>query len=48
MGEGCSFGAMCLINKSTEPWGIYVGAPARRVKERKRDLVEMAKKLMGD
>lgn len=46
MGEGCSFGAMCLINKSTEPWGIYVGAPARRVKERKRDLVEMANKLM--
>ena len=31
--EGCSVTAMSLINKSTEPWGVYVGSPARRVKE---------------
>lgn len=37
--EGCSVGAMTLVNKSTQPWGIYVGNPARRVKERKKDLL---------
>lgn len=44
--EGCSIGAMTLVNKSTQPWGIYVGNPARRVKERKKDLLELAKKFL--
>jgi galactoside O-acetyltransferase len=39
LAEGCSVGAMTLVNKSTAPWGIYVGNPARRVKERKKDLL---------
>ena len=37
--EGCSIGAMSLVTESTEPWGIYVGIPAKRIKERKRDLL---------
>ncbi|MES1927747.1 acetyltransferase [Salinisphaera dokdonensis CL-ES53] len=39
--EGCSVGAMTLVNKSTDPWGIYAGNPARRIKDRKRDLLEL-------
>lgn len=34
VGEGCSFGACSLINKSTPPGGVYVGAPCRRIHER--------------
>jgi len=30
---------MTLIHKSTTPWGVYVGNPARRIKERKKDLL---------
>ena len=45
IGEGGSFGAMSLINKSTEPWGIYVGTPCRRIRERKKDLLEFEKML---
>jgi len=37
--EGTAVGAMSLVNKSTEPWGIYVGIPAKRIKDRKRDLL---------
>jgi acetyltransferase-like isoleucine patch superfamily enzyme len=48
LGEGCSVGALALVAKSTEPWGIYVGNPARRVKERKRDLLELEQKLLGE
>ena len=47
MAEGCSFGSMSLINKSTEPWGIYAGIPARRIKDRSRDLLEQEKMLTG-
>tara|TARA_B100000989_G_scaffold282906_1_gene248371 strand:- start:209 stop:769 length:561 start_codon:yes stop_codon:yes gene_type:complete len=39
--EGCSVGALSLVNRSTEPWGIYVGAPARRVKERSDRLLAL-------
>lgn len=37
IGEGCSFGACSLINHSTPPGGVYVGAPCRRIHERDVD-----------
>lgn len=39
--EGCSIGAMTLVSKSTEPWGVYVGNPAKRIKNRKQDLLKL-------
>ncbi|CDZ77503.1 dTDP-3-amino-3,6-dideoxy-alpha-D-galactopyranose 3-N-acetyltransferase [Legionella massiliensis] len=39
--EGCAIGAMSLVTKPTEPWGIYRGIPAKRVKERERDLLKL-------
>lgn len=45
LAEGCSVGAMSLLNRSTEPWGIYMGVPARRVKERSRKLLELCAEL---
>lgn len=39
--EGCAIGAMSLVTKPTEPWGIYIGSPAKRVKNRKCDLLEL-------
>lgn len=44
--EGCSIGAMSLVNRSTEPWGIYQGTPARRVKERRKDLLELERQYL--
>jgi len=41
--EGTSVGALTLVNKSTQPWGIYVGIPARRIGERKKDLLKLEK-----
>lgn len=47
IGEGCSLGAVTVVvNKDLEPWGVYVGNPARRIKLRKRDLLELEKKLL--
>jgi len=46
--DGCSIGAMTLVNKSTQPWGVYVGNPARRVKERKQGLLELEKQFLTE
>jgi dTDP-4-amino-4,6-dideoxy-D-glucose acyltransferase len=31
IGEGCVIGANSLVLKDTEPWGIYVGSPCRKI-----------------
>lgn len=46
--EGCSIGAMTLVNKNTDPWGIYVGNPAKRIKERKKGLLELEKNFLQE
>ncbi len=32
--SGCVIGAGAVVTKSTEPNSIYVGVPARKIKER--------------
>jgi len=44
--EGVAIGALSLVSKSCEAFGIYAGNPARRIKERKRDLLEIEKRLL--
>lgn len=41
--EGTAIGAMSLVNRSTDAWGIYVGIPIRKHKDRKRDLLTLEK-----
>lgn len=41
IGDGCSFGAGSVVNRNTEPWGVYVGIPARRIKERSKNLLAL-------
>ena len=38
---GTSIGAMSMVTKSTEEWGVYFGSPAKRIKERKKDLLKL-------
>ena len=49
--EGVSVGALSLVVKPTEAWGVYYGIPARRMGERKKTLLVqetdyLAEKLM--
>lgn len=44
--EGTSIGAMSLVLKSTEPWGIYIGNPAKKMKNREKDLLEIVQKYL--
>lgn len=45
--EGVAVGALSLVHKRCEGFGIYAGNPARRVKERKRDLLELEQRYMA-
>lgn len=39
--EGVAIGALSLVNKNCKAFGIYAGNPARRIKERKRDFLNL-------
>jgi galactoside O-acetyltransferase len=44
--EGCAIGSMTLVTKSTESWGVYVGIPAKRLKDRSRNLMTLEEKYL--
>jgi Acetyltransferase (isoleucine patch superfamily) len=44
--EGTSVGSMSLVNQSLDSWGMYVGVPCRRLKDRKKDLLKEEKKFL--
>lgn len=39
LAEACAVGALSLVNTDLEPWTIYAGIPARRIRERLRELL---------
>lgn len=41
MADGAALGAMSLLTVSTQPWSIYAGVPARRLKDRKMDVLTL-------
>lgn len=48
LGEGTSVGAMSMITKSTQPWSVYFGVPAKRLKARKQDLLELEEQYLAE
>lgn len=46
--EGTSIGAMSMVTKSTEPWSIYFGIPAKRLKARSRELLVLEQDYLRD
>lgn len=48
IGEGCSIGAMTLVQKDLPPWGVYVGIPCRRLKERKKGLLLLEEQFLRE
>lgn len=48
VGEGAAVGALTLVKSSLEPWGIYSGNPAQRIKDRKMGLLALERELLND
>lgn len=45
LGEGAAVGALSLVNRPVPAFSVVGGVPARFIKERKRDFVEIEKRL---
>ena len=39
--EGVAVGSLSLVNKTLDKWGIYVGIPVKRIKERSKKLLDL-------
>lgn len=46
-GEGAVVGSLSLVKESLASWGIYGGVPARWLRPRKRDMEELAARLIA-
>lgn len=45
--EGVAVGALSLVTKSCKAFGIYAGNPARRLSDRRRDLLLLEQRFMA-
>lgn len=48
MSEGTALGANSLLTKNTDEWSIYFGSPAKKIKNRKRNPLDLEKNLIPD
>ena len=46
VGEGTAIGAHSVVGKTLDPWSIYAGVPAKRIRSRKADLLALEEMLM--
>jgi galactoside O-acetyltransferase len=44
--QGSSVGALSLVNKDLNPWGVYSGIPAKKIKSRFKDVLKLEKKFL--
>lgn len=47
MGEGSSVGSCSMVTKSTEPWSVYFGVPAKKIKKRKQTMLSLEKQYLN-
>lgn len=45
IGDGVSVGALSLVNKSLESWGVFFGSPVRRLRDRSKRLLDLERKF---
>ena len=46
IGEGAAIGALSLLRSNCDAFGIYAGAPARKIKERQRALLALEQRYL--
>lgn len=46
--EGSAVGCMSLVSKTIESWGIYAGIPCHKIKDRKKNLLELERKFLQE
>lgn len=43
--EGSAVGALSFVNKNLDSWGIYAGIPAKKKKERSKNILNIVKSI---
>lgn len=46
--EGSAVGALSLVKNNTTSWSINAGIPAKKINDRKKDLLELEKKFLEE
>ena len=46
--DGVAIGALSLVTKNCEAFGVYTGTPLRRIKGRQRDLLELEQRFLSE
>ncbi len=46
--NGVAVGAHSLVTKNCEKWSIYFGTPARKIKPRNKELLQLEKQLLNE
>ena len=46
--EGCSIGSLSLVTKTLDPWTINAGIPAKKIKERSKNLLILEQKFLHE
>lgn len=48
VGDGTAVGALSLVTKSLDPWGVYFGSPVKKLKNRSKRLLKLEAELMAE
>ncbi|HJV35056.1 acyltransferase [Geomonas sp.] len=48
IGEGSAVGALSLVTKPLQPWGVFFGTPAKRLKRRSKRILELESQFSED
>ena len=48
IGEGTTVGAMSLVSKDLDDWSVYAGVPAKKIKDRPKDLLKLEIEYLGE
>jgi acetyltransferase-like isoleucine patch superfamily enzyme len=48
LSEGVAVGSLSLVTKSLPPWGVYFGAPVKKIKNRSKHMVELEQQYLND
>ena len=46
IGTGSSVGSLSIVTESLDAWGMYAGCPAKRIKDRSKDLLNLEQKYL--
>lgn len=48
VGEGTAVGALSMVSKNLDSWGIYIGSPAKFIKPRSKAMLALADQLLSE